>query len=198
MKHSYTGVLDYWFGDLNDQTVPEKSKLWFEGGEVVDTYLRTHFKKLLDEAAQGRCDDWAVSPRGRLALIVLLDQFSRHIYRGVRAAFAQDDKALGLAREMVHLGEDQELSCFERFFVCLPFEHAEDLKIQHQSISLFQKLAAAAPDSTSSYFVDKLRYAERHRDIIQRFGRFPHRNQILGRASTPEEEAFLKEPMSSF
>jgi uncharacterized protein (DUF924 family) len=198
MNDQSTAVLDYWFGELDDEVVPEKSRLWFEGGEVVDTYLKNNFKGLLEKAAGGKCDDWAVSPQGRLALIVLLDQFSRHIYRGTPKAFAQDTKALGVAREMVHLGEDQELFFFQRSFVYLPFEHSEDLRMQHDSIALFQKLADAAPDSTQSYFADNLRYAVRHREIIQRFGRFPHRNLILGRTSTPEEEAFLKEPMSSF
>ncbi len=138
------------------------------------------------------------TPRGRLALILLLDQLPRAIYRGTPRAFEKDDKALGLAREGLQLKMDHHLRYIERLFFLLPLEHAEDLDAQQQSVRRFLELEAEVAPPLRPAFGGFVEYAVRHRDVIERFGRFPHRNEILGRESTAEEEAFLKEPGSSF
>lgn len=174
-------VLGFWFGELTRDD-------WFGGGEAVDARVRERFLAL-HEALRVRVPaSWRAGARGMLAAVIALDQFPRHLYRGDRRAFAADAAALGLAREAVERGLDRGMSKDERKFLYLPFEHSEDPAEQARSVELY----AAIDDANT------LEYAMRHKEIIDRFGRFPHRNAALGRESTPEEIEFLKEPDSSF
>src|SRR5690606_17045287 len=146
---------------------------------------------VLEDAGAGRLDGWARSPRGRLALIIVLDQLSRNIHRDSAAAFASDARAQALCMEGLERGDDRELAPLERWFFYMPLEHAESLELQERSVREFERLAAEAPAELQSALEAALDYARRHRDVIARFGRFPHRNTVLGRDSTPEEQAYL-------
>lgn len=193
-------ILDFWFGPVPaSSTYPEdKARMWFDEGEKHDHFIRSRFGEDYRLAAGGKLDSWAGTARGRLALILLLDQFSRHLYRNRPEAFKQDSKALALAEEGVSKKQDLELKPVERVFFYMPYEHAENLRVQEKSVELFKRLTENVPASIEFPIRHHLDYAIRHRDIIKRFGRFPHRNKILGRESLPEEESFLKEPDSSF
>lgn len=194
-------VLDFWLGaSAPDGTLdPARRRMWFGDGRRHDAAIRERFGALHEGAARGELtSEWQRQPHGRLALIVLLDQFSRHIYRGTAAAFAQDFVAQSLAAHGLEQAADEELIPAGRAFFYLPLEHAEDSAMQRLSVRCFERLRnEVAPASRKDYesFLD---YAQRHHDIIARFGRFPHRNAVLGRVSTPEEEEFLGEPGSSF
>ncbi|RVU34695.1 DUF924 domain-containing protein [Hwanghaeella grinnelliae] len=174
-------VLRFWF----EESTPQQ---WFEKNADFDRVIEERFGDLHQEASNGGHDDWAKSANGALALILVLDQFSRNLFRDDPRAFAQDGKALSLAREAISKGQDKEVSEERRVFFYVPFEHSEDLADQEESLPYFESL------SNPEY----LRYAIAHRDIIARFGRFPHRNDVMGRESTAEEIAFLKTPGSSF
>lgn len=185
-------ILDFWFGDATGFR-PQ----WFKKDPAFDDAIRAKFREDLERAIEGEYDDWAQSAEGRIALIVLLDQFSRNLFRGSPKSWSQDPKALELTREGIEKGHDQELSQLQRFFFYLPLEHSEDLAVQNESVAQYTALVDdyPAPESPARGGLD---YAERHHVIIERFGRFPHRNEILGRESTPEEIEFLKQPGSSF
>jgi uncharacterized protein (DUF924 family) len=187
-----SAVLDFWFGAPGSAEAGRPRKAWFQKNPDFDREIRTRFGALQSEAAVGRLDAWQASPRGALALIVMLDQFPRNMFRDTPAAFACDAKALAHARCAVRRGFDRDLAPTERVFVYLPFEHAEDIATQRESMRLFNGLKS---DPASAGNVD---YAQRHFDIIARFGRFPHRNRILGRTSTAEETVFLSQPGSGF
>lgn len=194
-------VLDFWFGACaaDGALDPAKRRMWFSDGRNYDADLRKRFGKLHRRAARGELDaEWAATPRGRIALIVVLDQFSRHIHRGTATAFAQDPAAQRLALAGLEQGADRALIPAQRAFCYLPFEHAEDLELQRLSTRSFERLAKEVAPSWRKEYTSFADYAGHHRDIIERFGRFPHRNRILGRPSTPEEVEFLKEPGSSF
>jgi uncharacterized protein (DUF924 family) len=179
-------VLDFWFaGDP-----AAHRQVWFKSLPEFDAAC-SRFADALRDARAGRFDHWTDTPRGTLALIILLDQFSRNLHRGSPEAFAADAKALGIARSAVARGFDQELGQVERMFVYLPFEHSENLVDQNESVRLFATLREALGE-------DSIRYGERHRDVIRRFGRFPHRNAALGRISTPDELAYLAQPGAGF
>lgn len=198
MEAKIQEILEFWFGSL-DQPVPvEKKKMWWTKSDATDGEIRTRFEETLQAAARGEYDAWKETPQGALALILLFDQFSRNIYRGTPQAFAQDHLALELARSMVESGQDQALPTLQRTFVYMPFEHAEDLDAQRRCLDLFACLVEDAPATHKEQCLDYHGYAQRHHEIIERFGRFPHRNKILGRDSTPEEVEFLKQPGSSF
>lgn len=192
-------ILEFWFGDRrSDARVgTAQQKLWFDKNPDVDRAIRSRFGSLL-EPARNRLLDWQTTPRGRLAMILLLDQFSRNIFRGTPEAFAYDHVALELSLEGLAQGDDLDCGLFGRAFCYLPLEHAEDLVRQEQSVALFRNLLDEAPDHLKKTFDSFYDYAVRHRDIVARFGRFPHRNAILGRESTAEERDFLKQPGSSF
>jgi uncharacterized protein (DUF924 family) len=178
-------VLDFWFaGDP-----AAHRKVWFQKNAEFDDAC-SRFADALRDAREGAFDHWTDTPRGTLALIVLLDQFSRNLYRGSPESFAADAKALAIARAAVAQGVDQRLGPVERMFIYLPFEHSEDLADQDESVRLFAKLREALGE-------DSIRYCESHRDVIRRFGRFPHRNTALGRVSTPDELAYLAHPARS-
>jgi len=194
-------VLDFWFGACGPDGALDRAKqrMWFSDGRNYDAVIRKKFGKLHRRAARGELDaEWAATPRGRVALIVVLDQFSRHIHRGKPAAFAQDPAAQRLAAAGVEQGVDRGLIPAQRAFFYLPFEHAEDVKLQRVSTRAFERLATEVAPAWRKDYTSFADYAGHHRDIVERFGQFPHRNSILGRASTPEEIEFLKEPGSSF
>ncbi|MEZ5816240.1 MAG: DUF924 family protein [Hyphomicrobiaceae bacterium] len=178
-----------WVGDVIrfwlEETPPEKR---FKKDEALDSEIRARFEALYDRVAADPPDTAALTPRLALATLIVLDQFSRNMFRGSPKAFAADSVALSIARAAVAKGLDRQLETTERLFVYLPFEHSESLADQDQAVELIAGLGNAEWD----------RYAVAHRDIILRFGRFPHRNEVLGRASTAEELAFLEQPGSSF
>lgn len=186
-------VLDFWFGSPEAPGFGEARKLWFSADESFDATLRERFGTLIDAARDSRLDSWAATPLGALALVIVLDQFSRNCHRDTARAFAADRKALQIAQQMVASGADRALpGVHHRAFAYLPFEHDEAPESQQESLRLFKALADEP--GGESYFS----FAVRHADIIARFGRFPHRNAVLGRESTAEETAFLREPGSSF
>ena len=186
-------VLDFWFGAPGSSEFGRARKAWFSKDEAFDATIRERFGALVERALRGEVEAWAEAPRSALAQILLLDQFTRNAFRATPRAFAGDARALAAASRMVGSRQDESLPPFMRGFVYLPFEHAEGLAMQDEAIRLFTKLVAEAPEHA-----DMLDYAQRHRDVIRRFGRFPHRNEILGRRSTAEEIAFVKQPGSGF
>ena len=187
-------VLDFWFGAPGSATYGQDRKLWFKRDAAFDASLRERFGTLLEPAGQGALDAWADTPLGGLALVIVLDQFSRNLNRGTARAFAGDAHALGIARQMVASGADQRLpDLFHRAFVYLPFEHDESPASQRESLRLFKPFEAQ-PKRVASYY----QAAVRHAAVIGQFGRFPHRNAALGRESTGEEQDFLRKPGSSF
>ena len=185
-------VLDFWFGAPESPERGRPRKCWFEKNEAFDAEVRSRFVRVYRRAAAGKLSRWERTPHAALALAVVLDQFPRNMFRGEARAFAADALALRVARRMVDHGFDRLLRPVERWFVYLPFEHAEDLAAQRRAVALFAGLAGD-PDSPGA-----IDYAHRHCNIISRFGRFPHRNAILGRESTSGESAFLAQPGSSF
>ncbi|MBT5572551.1 MAG: DUF924 domain-containing protein [Alphaproteobacteria bacterium] len=187
MTISPDDVLNFWF----EESGPDK---WFEKSNLFDDEIRQRFGETTEAARHGQLEDWMGTPRGRLAQIILIDQFSRNLYRDSPLTWSADDRVLALAKLMIADGQDLPLSHAERKFVYMPFMHSEVLADQERSITLFGMLAEEGPED-GGY---TLEYAVLHRDIVAQFGRFPHRNEILGRKSTPEEIAFLKEPNSSF
>jgi uncharacterized protein (DUF924 family) len=187
-------ILEFWFGESEDAAQrPDRMQLWFGGGDEVDRKIRERFGATLEQARSGAFDDWAETARGRLALIVLIDQFSRNVYRGSAEAFSKDALALRLARDGLDNGHYAQLSCFEQLFFVMPLEHAEDLVQQERAVALYEAWAKALPAPLESLGKTVVDFARMHRDVIARFGRFPTRNQALGRASTPSEEAHVKE-----
>lgn len=187
-------ILEFWLGPLGerDKPAPALQARWFGASAELDTQLRTEFGGDLERAARGECDGWSTTPRGSVALVILLDQWSRNIHRGSARMFQNDGKALTLAQQVVARGEDVALTAAERQFLYMPFMHSESLAAQQRSLELFERLAHDAPSS------DVRAFARAHHDIVARFGRFPHRNAMLGRASTAAETQFLAEPNSSF
>jgi uncharacterized protein (DUF924 family) len=187
-------VLDFWFGAPGSEEFGRAQKMWFHKDEAFDAMLRERFGALLAAAQSGELDAaWTATPEGTLALVIVLDQFSRNCHRGTPHAFAADEHALALARSLVASGADRTLpTLYHRVFAYLPFEHSENPDAQRESLRLFAELANE-PDGEGYYD-----YAVRHANVIERFGRFPHRNAQLGRVSSEAELAFLREPGSSF
>ena len=186
-------VLDFWFGPPGSAEYGSDRKAWFGKDEAFDAAIRERFGPTIERGLRGELGDWAGSPQAALARIVVLDQFTRNAFRDTPRAFAGDAQALALASALVGERGDEALPGFMRGFVYLPFEHAEGMAMQDEAVRLFTRLAAADPARASM-----LDYAQRHRSVIERFGRFPHRNEILGRQSTAEEIAFLQQPGSRF
>jgi uncharacterized protein (DUF924 family) len=199
-------VLKFWFGKLPlaSLELEERMDVWFaahSSAHVVaerDAAIRAQFGPLLARAAQGELDSWATSPRRLLALILVFDQFSRNAYRGTARAYAYDHRALGLALSGMQLGADAALDAVERIFFYMPLQHAESREVQDESIAAFRRLLAEAPADLQPVFASTLSFAQRHHDIVQRFGRFPHRNAVLGRLSSPEEQAYLQSAGDAF
>jgi uncharacterized protein (DUF924 family) len=186
-------VLSFWFGAAG-----RPREEWFRASDAFDAEIRSRFGEALERAARGDLDDWRSTPRGRLALVVLLDQFSRNAFRGKPSAFALDPRARALALEGIDAGEDRGLPHLERSFLYMPLMHAEDTALQDRSVALFEELARAAPPELAGYLESGAKFARAHRDIVARFSRFPHRNAILGRESTAAEAEFLRQPRSAF
>lgn len=185
-------ILEYWFGSAVLGDCDRVRRVWFQKDPAFDAALRDRFGEPYQRGAAGDYDHWQVDPLPCLALVVLLDQFSRNLFRDRPAAFASDAKAREVAATAIAAGHDQAVPPVARLFFYLPFEHSESLADQGRSVALFESLCPY--DSVAS----TIEYAHRHRDVIRRFGRFPHRNAILGRTSTPGEVAFLQQPGSSF
>jgi uncharacterized protein (DUF924 family) len=191
-------ILAFWFGGS-----PADRRRWFGKDAAFDAEIRAKFAADVERAAAGELAAWANDPRGALALVILLDQFPRNLHRGSPAAFAHDATALAVARAAMTLGHDAALPPVERAFLYMPLMHAEDREVQRDCAAAFHRLAddaaaAGASADDTGYLRMAADYADQHAAIVERFGRFPHRNAVLGRASTAEELAFLTEPGSSF
>ena len=189
-------VLSYWFpeelADPDLETLRRYGQRWRYGGPEVDREITERFGELLEQARRGELDHWADTPRGRLALIIVLDQFSRNIYRGSPLSYAQDAKALELALEGIELGMDRQLTPVERNFFWLPLGHSEDLALHERTVRHAEEEAANAPAHLRAMAEFGVSQARAARSVIARFGRHPHRNEILGRTSTPEELEYLR------
>jgi len=187
-------VLDFWFGAPGSLDAGKPRREWFVKQDAFDAIVRGRFGATIEQALAGGLREWDdEGPQGALARILVLDQFTRNAHRDTPTAFAGDALALAAARRLVDSGADRQLPPLQRAFAYMPFEHAEDAYMQERAVELFGVLAAEQPG-----FDEMLDYAHRHRGVIARFGRFPHRNAILGRASTPEETEFLRQPGSRF
>jgi len=184
-------ILEFWFGD-------RARPLWFEKDGDFDAEIRQRFEATHQAALAGRLESWEGAAESCLALVVLLDQFSRNMYRGSAKAFAADARARAVADRAIARGFDRQFALDRRQFFYLPFEHGEALADQRRSVALFRALAEEQTGAARDRAVEMLKYVDRHMEIIERFGRFPHRNLALGRETTPEEAAFLEEPHSSF
>ncbi len=197
---SPASILQFWFGDEPDRaaTDPARARLWWRKDPAVDAAMRARFATTVAQAGGGALDAWAEAPEGRLALILLTDQFPRAIHRGTPAAFALDPLALAWALDGWSRGAFDRLAPVQRLFAAMPLEHSESLAHQDEAVARIGALRDGLAGAERAAFHGYLDYAERHRAVIRRFGRFPHRNAILGRASTPEELAFLQTPGSSF
>ena len=184
-------VLEFWFAE-------RARKRWFATDAAFDAEIRSRFGELAEDAARGALDRWVETADAALALVIALDQFPRNLHRGSPAAFAHDAQARRAADRAIEHGFDLASALERRTFFYLPFEHSELLADQERSIALFTRWAAEHPEALRAQAEDQLSYAVRHHEIIQRFGRFPHRNRILDRTSTADELAFLTEPKSAF
>ncbi len=184
-------ILDFWFGREDEPGYGEFRDEWFKKDKEFDRQVRERFLEDYERASRGEYDGWREKPESCLALVILLDQFPRNLFRGDARTHATDEKALDISREAIQKGFDRKLAPFQRHFLYMPFMHSERVEDQQRSMALFQELAEeGGPDVRE--------YAEGHREIIERFGRFPYRNEILGRETTPEEAEFLEKPGSSF
>ncbi|MGE0119407.1 MAG: DUF924 family protein [Dongiaceae bacterium] len=184
-------ILEFWFSE-------RARPLWFEKDPAFDAEIRRRFGTTLEAARGGLLDGWAETPESGLALVVLLDQFSRNVHRGTPRAFAGDARARATASRAVERGFDRRIPLERRMFFYLPFEHSEEPADQARAAALFRRWADEHDGPAREEALEQVRYVLRHQEIIERFRRFPHRNQILSRESTPEELAFLAEPHSSF
>jgi len=185
-------ILDFWFGAPGSAEHGRPRQFWFSKSDATDALIRERFGAAVDAALRGRLDPWADGDaHSALALVLLLDQFTRNIFRDTARAFAGDAAALAVARRLVGDGRHRRLAPVERWFAYLPFEHSEAIDDQHESLRLFGELADEG-------MAEPLAWARKHYEIIARFGRYPHRNEALGRASTAEEIEFLRQPGSGF
>jgi len=186
-------VLDFWFGDLAEPAAVSAAwNRWFRGGAAADRDIGERFAGLTEAARRGELAAWAATARGRLALVIVLDQFGRNLHRGTAAAFAADADALALTLEGIETGLDRALAPLERVFLYMPLQHAESRTVQARSVATFAALAESdAPAHVCELLRSSADYARQHRDIIERFGRFPHRNTVLGRPSTAAELEYL-------
>jgi len=193
-------ILAFWFKakELTAPQIDGRMDVWFGEDTIFDHQIEEEFSSDVDLASSGKLDHWAAEPRGRLALILLLDQFRRNIYRGTAEAFARDAAALKLCVEGAMEKKDQGLSPIERVFFYMPLQHSESRKVQSKSVDIFNKLAQAVSPTYRETFETIAQFAELHRDIVEQFGRFPHRNKLLGRKNTPDEDEYLAADSPSF
>lgn len=187
-------ILFFWFDEPRNQQeyYDERRKLWFAANPQIDQEIQARFLVDYKAAVAQELQEWTINPRSALALLLLYDQFPRNMFRGEPRAFATDARARQVTAQLLFRGEDKQLHPAERIFVYMPLMHSEDLTQQEQSVALFRQLAQESP------YIDSVSHAIRHQEIIERFGRFPHRNVILGRPSTAKEITFLQQPGSSF
>ncbi len=179
-------------GTMDQPGIDSRMDRWFTTDAVTDAVIRTEFGAMVEKASKGLLDDWVAMPEGRLALILLLDQFRRHIYRGTQSAFSRDPIALKLCVEGAMKGEYKALTPFQQAFFFMPLQHAESLKIQERSAKIYAGMVNGVSETLRATFATFAQFAELHHDIIESFGRFPHRNKVLGRPNTAEEEQYLE------
>ncbi len=192
-------VLDFWFGEMDGEfPVEDRSALWWGADSAQDERVRRQFRILHLAAEAGDLDHWHDAPVGRLACILLLDQFTRMLYRASGNAFRNDGEALRIAVLGVEMRMDRRLPLGQRVFFYMPFMHSEERGIQQRSVELYEQLVRDASPEQQERVRSNLRFAEQHRDVIQRFGRYPHRNKLLGRENTPEERAYLDSGAASW
>ena len=193
-------VLRFWLGahPIDLAAMQRVQGQWFQKNDAFDAELRQLFLPTIAAARAGQLDAWAEDAEGRLALLIVLDQFTRNAFRGQPEAFAGDSQALALALKGIERGHDQAVLPMARIFCYLPLEHAEDAAMQERSVVLFQSLRDAPEAEPKAFFDGTLDFARKHQAVIERFGRFPHRNAILGRASTAEELDYLAQPGAGF
>ena len=186
-------ILSFWFmkEELSAPQIDNRMDTWFGEDEVFDHEIKKAFSDDVDRASDGTLDHWARRGDGRLALILLLDQFRRNIYRNTAAAFAKDKAALKICVEGAMAKDDQGLTPIQRVFFYMPLQHAESRKVQAKSVALYNRLAEMVSPTYRETFETIAQFAELHRDIIEQFGRFPHRNSLLDRENTPEEDEYL-------
>ncbi len=186
-------ILTFWFREqvLSAPQIDRRMDVWFGEDSVFDHEIKKEFADDVEKASAGKLDHWADEPRGRLALIILLDQFRRNIYRGTLDAFALDKMALKLCVEGAMAKKDKGLTPIQQVFFYMPLQHAESKKVQAKSVAIFRRLAEAVSPTYRETFETVATFAELHHDIIEQFGRFPHRNKLLGRENTPEEDEYL-------
>jgi uncharacterized protein (DUF924 family) len=191
-------VLRFWIGEPGDPPLA-KAASWWKKDEAFDREIKERFQETLERGVRGELADWEKTPRGRLALVILYDQFSRNMFRGTPRSFAQDELARAVARKALDAGDDRVLRSAEVAFLLMPLMHAEDIATQNECLQRFTTLRDSDTDEQMrANNENSVKYARMHMAIVERFGRFPHRNEILGRPTTPEEADFLKQPNSSF
>ncbi|MBY5992628.1 DUF924 family protein [Ferrimonas balearica] len=193
-------VLDFWFGTLDEQGLPVEpmNKLWFGASELSDAAIRQRFGQMHRQAVEGELAPWLDSSRGRLALIILLDQFSRNLFRGQAEAFAYDATALGLCKTGIEQEWDTPLPLAHKLFFYMPLQHSESLSDQFLGVRMLEQMLPGLSGPARQTVADTLRFQQLHLEIIQRFDRFPHRNKVLGRANTAEESQYLADGAPSF
>ena len=186
-------ILSFWFKEqaLSAPQIDHRMDIWFGEDPDFDDQIETAFADDVNSACKGKLDHWAAEPHGRLALIILIDQFRRNIYRNTEKAFSQDKLALKLCVEGAMEKKDKGLTPIQKVFFYMPLQHAESRKVQAKSVELYNRLAESVSPTYQETFLTVAQFAELHRDIIDQFGRFPHRNELLGRANTPEEDEYL-------
>ncbi len=193
-------VLDFWFGPLDEAGFADEAhtKRWFMKDDAFDEEIRTRFAGLYEEIAAGEHTSWRDTPRGALAYVIVLDQFSRNMFRGSGKMYAEDAKAVAATKDAIVRGFDLQLQPAERTFLYMPLMHSEALHDQEACIHQFEALAESLEGEAARRVANNVDYAKRHRDIVARFGRFPHRNDLVERPTTDEEAEFLDQPGSSF
>ncbi|MHC8303756.1 DUF924 family protein [Pseudomonas sp. PB3P13] len=200
MTAPWQPLLEWWFGSAESpqETVADKGRLWFGKRDSQDLEAQTRFGGRVEQALAGELTEWAQRPEGWLALVLLLDQLPRMIYRDSPQSFSGDHRAQALVAQGIAADFDRRLQPIQRVFIYLVFEHCENLAVQNEAVSRYIDLLAQQPEADRALFADYLDFAEKHQKVIARFGRFPHRNAVLGRESTAEELAFLAQPGSRF
>jgi uncharacterized protein (DUF924 family) len=184
-------VLEFWLGAPGDAPLA-KSKAWYKKDEAFDREIKERFEETLEAGKRGELGEWKKTPRGRLAFVILNDQFSRNMFRGTADMFAQDALARDTALDAIAQGDEGQLKPIERSFLYMPLMHAEDVDLQRKCVAAFGRLVDSSPADLKGFLENGLHYAKLHADIVERFGRFPHRNAMLNRPTTREEESFLK------
>ncbi|MCF8067369.1 MAG: DUF924 domain-containing protein [Desulfobacterales bacterium] len=187
-------ILSFWFrdSDLNPDKAKERFQVWFNATPEFDHEIKERFEALMIKAGSSELENWKNTPEGCLALIILLDQFTRNVYRKTKAAFSGDSLAIQIAKHGVEMGFDERLSVLYRVFMYMPFMHSEVIEDQERSVALFEKLEAESASDWKEVFSGNVYYAREHREVVKRFGRFPHRNRASGRESTMEELEYLE------